>query len=93
MSEVKINGSIIRIFETQQVSDKFKKREFVIRTEGTYPQDIIMQFTGDRCDWLNGFNLGESVEVFYNLRGREYNGKFYNTIEAWRINKANEIGF
>ena len=79
-------GTIKAIFDTQVVSDKFKKREFVITTEDKYPQDIMFQTTQDKCGLLNNFTEGQTVTVSFNLRGRESNGKYYNTLEAWKIN-------
>ena len=86
-----LQGTIKEIFATQQVSDKFKKREFVITTEATtpYPQHISIQCTQDKCDMLDQHSIGDEVAVHINIRGREWNGpqgiKYFNTIEAWRI--------
>jgi hypothetical protein len=79
-------GTIKTIMQTQQVSDKFKKREFVVTTEGQYPQDVLFQVTQDKCNVLDSFKQGQSVTVAFNLKGRESNGKYYNTLEAWKIN-------
>ena len=93
MSE--ITGTLKAKFDTQVVSDKFKKREFVLTTEGNtpYPQFISMQVTQDRCDLLDKYNEGNELKVSFNLRGREWNGpqgvKYFNTIEAWRIERIN----
>lgn len=79
--------------ETEKVSDKFSKREFVLTTESNtpYPQHISFQLTQDKCSVLDGYNIGEEIKVQFNLRGREWNGpngvKYFNTLEAWRIEK------
>lgn len=84
-------GTIKVIGETQRVSDKFQKREFVITTEATtpYPQHVSFQVTQDKCDLLDTYQVGQSVKVQFNLRGREWNGpqgvKYFNTLEAWKI--------
>lgn len=81
-------------FDTQKVSDKFNKRDFVLTTEHTtpYPQQVSFQLTQDKCGILDQFNEGDSIRVQFNLRGREWNGpqglKYFNTLEAWRIEKA-----
>ena len=91
---MEVQGTIKEIFETNQISEKFKKREVVVTTKEQYPQDIIMQFTQDKCNILDKYNVGEDVEVHVNLRGRGWtkNGatKYFNTLEAWRINKLSE---
>lgn len=91
MSEFKLTGALKVINATNQVSDKFSKREFVI-TDGSsmYPQDIMFQLTQDKCNLLDGLTVGQSVEVSFNLRGKEWvspqgDVRYFNTLEAWRI--------
>lgn len=82
--------------DTQTVSDKFKKREFVLTTEAStpYPQHVSFQVTQDKCEVLDKFNEGDELKVQFNLRGREWNGpqgvKYFNTLEAWRIERMGE---
>ena len=77
--------------DTQQVSEKFSKREFVMTTDMTtqYPQYISMQLTQDKCALLDAYNEGDEVKVSFNLRGREWSGpegvKYFNSLEAWRL--------
>jgi len=87
---MKVQGTITEIFDTQEVSDKFKKREVVIKTDDQYPQELLIQFTQTKCDALNAYNVGDSVTIDINLRGRRWTNKegvdkFFNTIEGWRI--------
>lgn len=86
-------GKIKVINAEQVVSASFKKRELVITTEDQYPQHIMMEFTQDKCDILNGYKVGEDVTVSINLRGREWvnpqgESKYFNTIQAWRIERS-----
>lgn len=79
--------------DTIVVSEKFKKREFVLTTDHTtpYPQHVSFQLTQDKCIELDGFNVGDELTVSYNLRGRQWDGptetKYFNTLEAWQIKK------
>ena len=87
---MEIKGTIKAIKATEVVSEKFSKRELVVTTEEQYPQHIAIQFTQDKCDLLNKFSIGQSVEVGINLRGREWTSpqgevKYFNTIEGWRV--------
>ena len=88
---MQVQGQLKHKFDTQTVSDKFKKREFILTTDGTtpYPQHVSFQCTQDKCELLEQHNVGDEVEVHFNLRGREWNGpngiKYFNTLEAWRI--------
>lgn len=86
MSESTIKGAIKLINEVKVISDKFSVREFVITTpDAKYPQDIIFQLTNDKMDIIKPYGVGQVVEVSYNLRGREFNGRYYNTLDAWRV--------
>ncbi len=91
---MEVIGTLKEIFDTQQISDKFKKREFVITTEANtpYPQHVAFQLTQDKCDIINGWGLGQEVKIQFNLRGREWNGpqgvKYFNTLEAWRVERV-----
>ena len=89
-----IKGKIKVINPTNVVSEKFSKREFVLTENSSqYPQDLLIQLTQDKCSLIDGFNVGQEIEVEINLRGREWinpqgEAKYFNTIEAWRINGA-----
>ena len=90
----KLKGNIKVINATVQVTGKFSKREFVINdTSSMYPQDILFQSVQDKCSMLDGYKEGDSVEVSFNLRGREWTSpkgdiKYFNTLDAWRIEKV-----
>ena len=92
MSAFKMKGVIKVIRQTQQVSDKFSKREFVV-TDGTddkYPQDIMFELTQDKTGLLDSVMEGQEVEVSFNLRGREWRSpsgdvKYFNTLNAFKV--------
>jgi hypothetical protein len=86
----KINGTLKVANQTQVVSEKFSKREFVIETTDQYPQLVMFQLTQDKCNLLDAFKVGNQVEVSFNLRGKIWvnpqgETKYFNTIEAWKI--------
>jgi len=78
-------GTITVIYDTQSFKSDFTKREFVVKTEGKYPQDLKFEFTKDKCQVLNSYNEGDEVEVSFDVRGNEYNGKYYVNLSAWKI--------
>lgn len=92
MSAFKMKGVVKVIRQTQQVSDKFSKREFVV-TDGTddkYPQDIMFELTQDKTGLLDSVMEGQEVEVSFNLRGREWRSpsgdiKYFNTLNAFKV--------
>ena len=90
---MEVTGKIKLINDVQQISASFKKRELVVTTEEQYPQMIMIEFTQDKCDLLNNYNVGEPVKVSINLRGREWinpqgEAKYFNSIQGWRIEKV-----
>lgn len=86
MNTFEITGDIVEIMSTQTFNKGFKKREFVIETsDGKFPQKILMQTVQDKCDLLNSFEEGDTVKVAFDIKGREYNGKYFNALEAYRI--------
>ena len=85
-----IEGRLHKKFDTQQVTDKFQKREFVLEIEdGAYPQVIKFQLTQANCGKLDNANEGDQIKVTFNLKGREYvkEGKtlYFTNLDAWRI--------
>ena len=81
-------GILYKVFDTESKTPSFKAREFVIKSEGDYPQLIKFQLTQDRCDLIQNFEAGQKVKVHFDLRGREWNDKFFTNLNAWRIDKV-----
>jgi len=88
-----VQGKLHEKFDVQQVTDAFKKREFVLEIEdGNYTQHIKFQLTQDRCNLLDDFNKGESVQVSFSLAGRPFTNKegktvYFTNLNAWRLVK------
>lgn len=82
-----IEGKLHKKFPTEVKSEKFQIRDFVIETHGRYPQLIKFQLSQDRCDAMDNFTEGEAMVVHFDLRGREWEGKYYTNLNAWRIEK------
>lgn len=93
---MQVAGKLIVVNPTQVVSEKFSKRTFVVETEDKFPQQIEFQLTQDKCDYLDVYKVGETIDVSFNLRGREWTSpggevKYFNTLEAWRIERVGAI--
>lgn len=81
-----VEGKLLRVFPTEQKSASFAAREFVLEIpDGNYPQLIKFQAVQDRCGILDNFNEGDLVKVSFDLRGREWNGKYLTNLNAWRM--------
>jgi len=88
---MELQGKIKLIGETQTFgANGFRKREVVVTTEEQYPQYIMVEFVQDKTDLLNSYQVGQSVKISINLRGREWvnpqgETKYFNSIQGWRI--------
>lgn len=78
-------GIVHRVFDTENKTASFQAREFVIKHEGNYPQFIKFQLTQDRCDLISNFKEGDKIKVHFDLRGREWNDKYFTNLNAWKI--------
>lgn len=61
-------------------------QDFVIEIPGQYPQSAVFNVYGDRVQ-LDQYQIGENIKVSFDIRGREYQGKWYNTLNAWKIER------
>lgn len=87
-----ITGKIIEIFDTQKINETFKKREFVIEfaENPQYPEFIKFETIQNNCDQLDQLNVGQQVNVQFNLKGRKWTDpqgstKYFNSLQAWKI--------
>ena len=88
---MKVTGTVVLVAPEKQMSDKFKKRELVIKTgDEKYPQFISLELINDNCSKADGLIQGQDITVEINLRGRAWTApdgtvKYFNTIEAKNI--------
>jgi len=90
-----ISGRIAEIYQTQQVTEKFKKREFVLEVKETnnsgfeFIEYIKFQAVQDKTSMLDGLNVNDQVKVSFNLRGRKWekDGQttYFTNLDAWKI--------
>jgi hypothetical protein len=88
-----VTGRLHEIFDEQQVSEKFRKREFVLEVQdGQYPEQIKFQLVQDKTALIDPYKMGDEVKVTFNLRGRGFNKNgqmlYFTNLEAWRIEPA-----
>ncbi len=88
-------GKLYKKMDVHQVTDSFKKREFVVEIEdGAYTQLIKFQLTQSNCDKLDPFNEGDQIKVTFSIRGREYtkdgNTTYFTNLDAWRLESVNQ---
>lgn len=91
MESFKIKGKLFKIYPTENKTGSFQTREFVITVDDrNYQQYIKFQLTQDRCGAVDAFKEGTEVEVHFDLRGREWQGKYFTNLNAWRITGVNQ---
>ena len=90
---MEITGKIIAALEprggvSQRTGNSWKTQEFVIETHEQYPRKCVFNVFGE--DRLREFNIqvGEVVTVSFDVDAREYNGRWYNDIRAWRVQRG-----
>lgn len=83
-----LQGTIKIIGETQSFPSGFTKRELVIIEGEKYPQNLKLEFIKEGCASLDSYKIGDEVTVDFNIRGTEYNSRYYITLTAWRIAKV-----
>ena len=88
MSQVyELSGVVKVVGDTETFGSGFNKREFVVTVEdGKYPQDIKLEIVQDNVSLLDPVNVGDTVTAKFDIRGREYNGKYYTNLQCWRLN-------
>ena len=87
---MKVNGKLVKFLEVQKGTSKagkeWMKQEFVIDTGGEYnPEVCVSVFGEDKVKALKQFKEGQELEVEINIYSREYKGKYYHSIDAWKI--------
>jgi len=86
-------GKIKVINDIQTFPSGFTKREFVVTTgNDKYPQDLKFEMVKDKCSLLDAFEAGQDVQVSFDIRGNEYNGKYFVNLSAWKIQGADSSG-
>ena len=82
-----VTGRVHHVGEITEVGkNALQKREFVIETADQYPQLIKFELITDNTKLIDTNHVGASAEVHFNIRGREWNEKFFTSLQAWKIN-------
>ena len=92
-----IKGKLVEIFDTVQVTETFKKREFIIEDNKNpeYPEYIKVELIQDKVSLLDSLNIGDEINVLINIKGRKWEDKegnirYFNSIQGWKIESENQ---
>ncbi len=91
MAHYVFEGVVKEIFETQEFKNNFKKREIVLTTTEEYPQDIKFEFTDETgINKLDDYGTGEAVKIAFQLKGSEWQGKYFTNLRGIAISSYDE---
>jgi len=82
-----ISGKIIQLLPVQTGQGKngtWKKQEFILETGDTYPKKVCIAVWGDKVD-MGSLKTGDMVDVSFDVESREYNGRWYTDVKAWKV--------
>ena len=91
-----VKGQLIQILPVQSGTSKagkeWSKQEFIIETEEQFPKKVCFTLFGDKVSLINGISVGDQIEVSFNVESREFNGRWYHNINAWKVNPVQSTG-
>jgi len=91
-----VSGQIVQILPLQQgvsqrTGNQWQRASYIIEHEpGQYPKRMVFDVKDAKIQELN-LQVGEYVTVHLNVDCREYNGRFFNSIEAWRAERPGQV--
>lgn len=86
-----LTGKIKLVQDPKTFDSGFTKREMVVIVEdGKYPQEINIEFVQDKVRLLDNLQVGQQVTVTFDIRGREYNGRYFNNLQGWKVVAAGD---
>jgi len=89
---MELSGKITRLLPLQTGQGKngtWKKQEYLLEYGDQYPKNLCFNLWGDKIDQF-ALTEGEQVTVFFDVESREFNGKFYTDVKAWRVDKGSQ---
>ena len=88
---MEITGKIIvalpEMSGTSKAGNVWKKREYVLETQETYPRKVHFDFFGERADQYP-LNVGDVIKLSFDIESREYNGRWFTSIRGWKSEPA-----
>lgn len=89
---MEISGTVLNILEEQRGEGRngpWRKQEFIVETEGMYPRKVCIAVWGDKIDQFD-LKVGDKVTASVNIESREFNGRWYTDVKAWKLDKVAE---
>lgn len=89
---MQVKGTLLQILKQEsgvsKAGKEWKKQDFVIETNEQFPKKVCFTLFGDKISLIEGITEGTEIEVFFSLESRDFNGKWYHNINAWKVENA-----
>lgn len=92
--DLKIAGKVVEVLEMQSGESKngsWKKQDFILETPGKFPRKICVTQWGEQID-QNNVSEGDEITAHIDIQSREYKGKWYTDVKAWKVEKGASAG-
>lgn len=92
---MELEGKVIQVNELQSGQGKngtWKKQEYIVETKSQYPKKVCVTVWGDKVDQFS-LNQNEDVKLSIELESREFNGRWYTDVRAWKAEKSGGSDF
>jgi hypothetical protein len=87
---MELNGKIIELLEEksgESAKGPWRKQEYILETDSQYPKKICFMVWSDKIDEF-AIKKGDNLVVSIDLESREYNGRWYTDVKAWKVTRA-----
>lgn len=89
---MELSGKVIAVLEPRggvsKTGNEWKVQEYVIETHDQYPRKMCFDvFGADKIDQFD-IKIGEEINVSFDVDAREWNGRWFNSIRAWKVDRA-----
>lgn len=92
---MQVKGTLQQILKLEsgvsKAGKEWKKQDFILVTNEQFPKTVCFTLFGDKISLIDSISTGSEVEVFFSLESRDFNGKWYHNINAWKIEKAGAV--
>lgn len=90
---MELQGKTVAVLDlvsgTSKAGKAFQKRDFVIETAGQYPKKVCFQLFGNKVNDCP--NVGEEVNVSFDIESREWNGRWFTQLNAWKVERQGTL--
>ena len=93
IGDIKIYGTVQSVLPLQSGTSKsgneWKKQEYILETIEQYPRKVKFDLFGDKVDQYP-LQEGNVVTIFVNIESREFNGRWYTDVRAWKVENGDQ---